>query len=50
MIAESFSGRIKRDADACGHLAELYLCSDFASATTGRALGVDGGLVPTIIP
>jgi hypothetical protein len=27
-----------------------YLSSDFASATTGRALGADGGLVPTIIP
>ena len=27
-----------------------YLASDYSSATTGRALGVDGGLVPTIIP
>ncbi len=27
-----------------------YVASEQASATTGRALGVDGGLVPTILP
>ncbi|MFE4973687.1 SDR family NAD(P)-dependent oxidoreductase, partial [Kitasatospora sp. NPDC056651] len=27
-----------------------YVASEQASATTGRALGVDGGLLPTIIP
>ncbi|MFE7113518.1 SDR family NAD(P)-dependent oxidoreductase [Streptomyces sp. NPDC057575] len=27
-----------------------YVASEQASATTGRALGVDGGLIPTILP
>ncbi|KOG59463.1 MULTISPECIES: SDR family NAD(P)-dependent oxidoreductase [Streptomyces] len=27
-----------------------YVASEHASATTGRALGADGGLVPTIVP
>lgn len=27
-----------------------YVASEQAAATTGRALGVDGGLVPTILP
>ncbi|MEV6976077.1 SDR family oxidoreductase [Kitasatospora sp. NPDC093806] len=27
-----------------------YVASEHSSATTGRALGVDGGLLPTIIP
>ncbi|MFE3654617.1 SDR family NAD(P)-dependent oxidoreductase, partial [Streptomyces sp. NPDC059152] len=27
-----------------------YVASEHASATTGRALGVDGGLLPTIVP
>ncbi|MFE4975350.1 SDR family oxidoreductase [Kitasatospora sp. NPDC056651] len=27
-----------------------YVASEQSSATTGRALGVDGGLLPTILP
>jgi len=41
-------GRVIRPEEIA-HLV-TYLSSDFASATTGRALGADGGLVPTIIP
>jgi len=46
--AGSLLGRVIRPEEIA-HLV-TYLASDFASATTGRALGVDGGLVPTIIP
>lgn len=46
--AGSLLGRVIRPEEIA-HLV-TYLSSDFASATTGRALGVDGGLVPTIIP
>jgi len=46
--AGSLLGRVIRPQEIA-HLV-TYLSSDFASATTGRALGADGGLVPTIIP
>ena len=46
--AGSLLGRVIRPEEIA-HLV-TYLSSDFASATTGRALGADGGLVPTIIP
>jgi NAD(P)-dependent dehydrogenase (short-subunit alcohol dehydrogenase family) len=46
--AGSLLGRVIRP-DEIAHLV-TYLASDFASATTGRALGADGGLVPTILP
>ncbi|GAA3821896.1 hypothetical protein GCM10022226_47790 [Sphaerisporangium flaviroseum] len=31
-------------------LGVLYVSSDLASATSGAALRVDGGVVPTLIP
>jgi NAD(P)-dependent dehydrogenase (short-subunit alcohol dehydrogenase family) len=46
--AGSLLGRVIRPEEIA-HLV-TYLSSDFASATTGRALGADGGLVPTILP
>ena len=46
--AGSLLGRVIRPEEIA-HLV-TYLASDFASTTTGRALGADGGLVPTIIP
>src|SRR5262249_24505262 len=46
--AGSLLGRVIRPEEIA-HLV-TYLSSDFASATTGRALGADGGLVSTIIP
>jgi NAD(P)-dependent dehydrogenase (short-subunit alcohol dehydrogenase family) len=46
--AGSLLGRVIRPEEIA-HLV-TYLASDFASATTGRALGADGGLVPTILP
>jgi NAD(P)-dependent dehydrogenase (short-subunit alcohol dehydrogenase family) len=46
--AGSLLGRVIRP-DEVAHLV-TYLASDYSSATTGRALGADGGLVPTIIP
>ena len=46
--AGSLLGRVIRPEEIA--YLVTYLSSDFASATTGRALGADGGLVPTIIP
>lgn len=46
--ADSLLGRVIRPEEVANLVT--YLASDFASATTGRALGVDGGLVPTILP
>lgn len=37
-----------RPHEVAGMIA--YVASEQVSATTGRALGVDGGLVPTILP
>ena len=47
-VAGSLIGRLIRPEEVA-HLV-TYLASDYSSATTGRALGVDGGLVPTILP
>lgn len=47
-VAGSLLGRVIRPEEIA-HLV-TYLASDFSTATTGRALGVDGGLVPTILP
>ncbi|WP_382309176.1 SDR family NAD(P)-dependent oxidoreductase [Herbiconiux sp. UC225_62] len=47
-VAGSLLGRVIRPEEIA-HLV-TYLASDFSSATSGRALGVDGGLVPTILP
>jgi len=46
--AGSLLGRVIRPVEVANMVT--YLASDQASATTGRALGVDGGLVPTIVP
>jgi NAD(P)-dependent dehydrogenase (short-subunit alcohol dehydrogenase family) len=46
--ATSLLGRLIRPTEVA-HLI-TYLASDQASATTGAALSVDGGLVPTIFP
>jgi NAD(P)-dependent dehydrogenase (short-subunit alcohol dehydrogenase family) len=47
-VAGSLLGRVIRPQEIANMVT--YLASDLASATTGRALGVDGGLVPTILP
>lgn len=47
-VAGSLLGRVIRPEEIANLVT--YLASDFSSATTGRALGVDGGLVPTILP
>ncbi|MFI6428623.1 SDR family NAD(P)-dependent oxidoreductase [Promicromonospora sp. NPDC050880] len=47
-VAGSLIGRLIRPEEIA-HLV-AYLASDYSTATTGRALGVDGGLVPTILP
>jgi len=47
-VAGSLLGRVIRPEEIA-HLV-TYLASDFSSATSGRSLGVDGGLVPTILP
>jgi NAD(P)-dependent dehydrogenase (short-subunit alcohol dehydrogenase family) len=46
--AGSLLGRVIRAEEVANLVA--YLASDYSSATTGRALGADGGLVPTIVP
>ncbi|MEV8212951.1 SDR family oxidoreductase [Leifsonia sp. NPDC077715] len=46
--AGSLLGRVIRPVEVANMVT--YLASDQASATTGRSLGVDGGLVPTIVP
>jgi NAD(P)-dependent dehydrogenase (short-subunit alcohol dehydrogenase family) len=46
--AGSLLGRVIRPEEVANLVT--YLASDYSSATTGRALGADGGLVPTIIP
>jgi enoyl-[acyl-carrier-protein] reductase (NADH) len=46
--ATSLLGRLIRPTEVA-HLI-TYLASDQASGTTGAALSVDGGLVPTIFP
>jgi len=46
--ANSLLGRLIQPAEVANLVT--YLASDLASATTGGALSVDGGLVPTIIP
>ncbi len=47
-VAGSLLGRVIRPQEIASMVT--YLASDHASATTGRALGADGGLVPTILP
>ena len=46
--ANSLLGRLIRPSEVANLIT--YLASDQASATTGAALSVDGGLVPTIFP
>ncbi|MFB6889060.1 SDR family NAD(P)-dependent oxidoreductase [Kitasatospora sp. NPDC056327] len=46
--ATSLIGRLIRPHEVAAMIT--YVASEQASATTGRALGVDGGLVPTILP
>ncbi|MFK0160133.1 SDR family NAD(P)-dependent oxidoreductase [Streptomyces sp. NPDC090493] len=46
--ANSLLGRLIRPEEVAGLIT--YLASDQAAATTGAALSVDGGLVPTIYP
>ncbi|PJN21086.1 hypothetical protein CG736_35110 [Kitasatospora sp. CB02891] len=46
--AASLLRRLIRPREAAGMIT--YVASEQASATTGRALGVDGGLLPTILP
>ena len=46
--AGSLLGRVIRPEEIANLVT--YLASDLSTATTGRALGVDGGLIPTIIP
>jgi NAD(P)-dependent dehydrogenase (short-subunit alcohol dehydrogenase family) len=46
--AGSLLGRVIQPEEVA-HLV-TYLATDYSSATTGRALGADGGLVPTIVP
>ncbi|GGT38579.1 SDR family NAD(P)-dependent oxidoreductase [Streptomyces chromofuscus] len=46
--ANSLLGRLIRPEEVAGLIT--YLASDQAAATTGAALSVDGGLVPTIFP
>src|SRR5262249_40902390 len=46
--ANSLLGRLIRPSEVANLIT--YLASDQASATTGAALSVDGGLVPTISP
>ena len=45
--ANSLLGRLIRPDEVANLIT--YVASDQAAATTGAALGVDGGLVPTII-
>lgn len=47
-VAGSLLGRVIRPEEVA-HLV-TYVVSEYSTATTGRALGVDGGLVPTILP
>lgn len=47
-VAGSLLGRVIRPEEIA--YLVTYVASDYSSATTGRALGVDGGLVPTILP
>lgn len=46
--AGSLLGRLIRPAEVASLIT--YVASEHSSATTGAALSVDGGLVPTIIP
>jgi len=46
--AGSLLHRVIRPEEVANLVA--YLASDLSSATTGRALGADGGLVPTVFP
>ncbi|SOE79801.1 NAD(P)-dependent dehydrogenase, short-chain alcohol dehydrogenase family [Streptomyces sp. OV198] len=46
--ANSLLGRLIRPEEVAGLIT--YLASDQAAATTGAALSVDGGLVPTVFP
>ncbi|MGY4934584.1 SDR family oxidoreductase, partial [Streptomyces sp. 900116325] len=46
--ATSLLGRLIRPEEVASLIT--YVASDQASATTGAALSVDGGLVPTIFP
>ncbi|KRB38925.1 SDR family NAD(P)-dependent oxidoreductase [Microbacterium sp. Root180] len=46
--AGSLLGRVIRPHEIANLVT--YLASDYSSATTGRAVGVDGGLIPTVFP
>ncbi|MEV7813746.1 SDR family oxidoreductase [Streptomyces flaveolus] len=46
--ANSILGRLIRPEEVASLIT--YVATEHASATTGAALSVDGGLVPTIFP